>query len=335
MIHSISAQAELFEVTTDDFEVGVLDQPGSAAVGAAQTVAFSEVTSMDGDRWVFTSPQNRKRMVVYDPSSVSATGRLQARAVKATGEANATAPPVYFNGGLLLPLDNGQVVLVDPLTGDGKILPFQARVEGGVNVHWQRPAVIGNDAKQFVITDDRQKLYRVGIEDQPKPHLAGLAQAELEVEIISPLASAGDTVYGVVRGSGGDTVLSFAATDLSAGREWSLQGRVVWGPEPLGDVVLMASDREGLLCFETGQKQRWTAPLPYGAIAGRPLPHDGDFILTSVGGVAWRVSGEDGSEIQKNEIGEPLGGGAVPFGSRLLLSASDGTLHVVPALSGT
>jgi len=335
MIHSISAGAELFEVTTDDFQVGILDQPAAAAVGAVRTVAFSEATPMAGDRWAFTSPQDRKKMVVYDPKSVSATGRLQARAIKAAGDANATAPPVYFDGGLLLPLDNGQVVLVDPETGDGKILPFQARVEGGQKVQWHRPAVIGSDGKEFVIADNRQKLYRVGIKAQGQPHLAELAQAGLEVEIVSALAAAGDTVYGVVRGSGGDTVVSFAAADLSVGSEWALEGRIVWGPEPMGDVVLMASDKEGVLCFETGQKQRWTSPLTYGALAGRPLEQDSDFIFTSVGGVAWRVSSADGTELQKMELGEPLGGGAVPFGSRLLLSGSDGTLHVVSALSGT
>ena len=335
MIHSISAGAELFEVTTDDFQVGTLDEPAAVAIGAARTVAFSEATPMDGDRWAFTSPQDRKRMVVYDPKSVSATGRLQARAIKAAGDANSTAPPVYFDGGLLLPLDNGQVVLVDPETGDSKIQPFQARLEGGMKVQWRRPAVIGSDGKEFVIADNRQKLYRVGIKAQGQPHLAELAQAGLEVEIVSALAAAGDTVYGVVRGSGGDTVVSFAAADLSVGTEWALEGRIVWGPEPMGDVVLMASDQEGVLCFETGQKQRWTSPLTYGALAGRPLEQDSDFILTSVGGVVWRVSGADGTEIQKNELGEPLGGGAVPFGSRLLLSGSDGTLHVVSALSGT
>ena len=335
MIHSISAGAELFEVTTDDFQVGILDQPAAAAIGAVRTVAFSEAIPMAGVRWAFTSALDRKKMVVYDPKSVSATGRLQARAIKAAGDANATAPPVYFDGGLLLPLDNGQVVLVDPETGDSQILPFQARVEGGTKVQWHRPAVIGSNGKEFVIADNRQKLYRVGIKAQGQPHLAELAQAALEVEIVSALAAAGDTVYGVVRGSGGDSVVSFAAADLSVGSEWALEGRIVWGPEPMGDVVLMASDQEGVLCFETGQKQRWKSPLAYGALAGRPLKQDDDFILTSVGGVVWRVSGADGTELQKMELGEPLGGGAVPFGSRLLLSGSDGTLHVVPALSGS
>jgi hypothetical protein len=97
----------------------------------------------------------------------------------------------------------------------------------------------------------------------------------------------------------------------------------------------MASDQDGLLCFETGQKQRWKIPLPYGPLAGRPLQQGSDFVLTSVEGAVWLVSGADGTEIQKRELGEPLGGGAVRFDTRLLLPGSDGTLHVISALSGT
>ncbi len=335
VIHSISAQAELFEATSEVFQAKILDQPTLAAVGAARTVAFSEATPMENGRWAFSSPDDRKKIVVYDPNAVSASGRLQTRVVKAAGEANPTAGPVYFEGGLLLPLDNGQVVLVDPATGEGKVLPFQPNLEGGVKVHWRRAAVIGNDAKEFVIADDRRKLYRVGINNQDQPHLADLAQAELEVEITSALAAAGDTVYGVVRGPGGDTVLSFAASDLSVGREWPQEGRIIWGPEQLGDVVLMESDQEGLLCFETGQKQRWTSAMKYGALAGRPLQQGNDFILTSADGVVWLISGADGTESTKKELGEPLGGGAVEFDTWLLLPGSDGCLHVIPALSGT
>jgi outer membrane protein assembly factor BamB len=345
-IDCVSAQAELFEITSEAFQTGILDQMSVAAVGAARTVAFNEAIPMSDGRWALASPNDGRRVVVYDPNSVSTSGRLQARPLKAVGDANITTSPVYFSGGLLMPLDNGQVLLVDPETGDHKVLPFQARVEGGAKIRWHRPSVIGADAAEFVIGDGGRKLYRVGIKDQPKPHLSALAQAQLKVDIVSALASAGDTVYAVVRGSGSDTVVSFAAADLSVGSEWPLEGRVVWGPEQVGDVVLLASNQDGLLCFESGQKQRWKGRLDYGPPVARPLEQDNSFVFTSLSGVIWRVSSEDGSEAQKTDLGAPLGSIAVPFDGRnllsvpfgdrnLLLSGSDGTLHIIPALTGT
>ncbi len=346
-IHCVSAQAELFEVTGETIKSGILDQMTVAAVGAARTIAFNEAIPLSNGRWALASPGDRKRVVVYDPKSVSASGRLRARPLKATGDANVTASPVYFNEGLLMPLDNGQVALADPETGDDKVLPFQARIEAGTKVDWSKPAVVGDEGTEFVIEDGRRKLYRVGIKGGSQSHLSALAQAQLEVDLASALAAAGDTVYGVVRGSGSDTVISFAAADLSAGSEWPLEGRVVWGPEQVGGVVLLASDQDELLCFETGQKQRWKAKLDYGPPVARPLEQGNGFVLTSLGGVIWCVSKEDGSEVQKTDLGAPLGSGAVPFdggnmllavpfgASNLLLSGSDGTLHVVPALTGT
>ena len=331
-IHCITAEGELFEVTPETFQRGLLDQAATAAVGAARTAAFSEVVALDDGRWALTSPDDRKRVVIYDPSSVSRSGRLQARPLKAVGNAAVTAPPVSFAEGLLLALDNGQVLLVDPMTGANKILPFQAPMEGGAKVRWHRPAVVGGNAGEFVISDDRGRLYRIGIKDQPKPHLDPVAQAKVQVQIASPLAAARDTVYAVVRASASDTVVSFAASDLAAGTEWPLEGQVIWGPIQVGDVVLLASEQDGLLCFESGQKLRWKTPLSHGRPVGRPCVQDGDFILTSLEGTVWRASGKDGSEIAAADVGQPLGGTSVAFGSRLLLSSADGTLLVIPAI---
>jgi outer membrane protein assembly factor BamB len=331
-IHSVCAQAELFEVTADVFQTGHVDQVASAAVGAARGVPFDESIPMAAGRWALASPLERHRVVLYDPNAASATGRLIAQPLKAAGDAKVTATPVCCNGGLLLPLDNGQVELVDPGTGERKILPFQPRVEAGRKVQWRRPAVVGAEGKEFVVADDQGKLYRVGVKDQPQPHLAELAAAQLEMKIDLTLAAAGDAVYAVVRGPTADTVVAFATADLAAGKEWPLEGRVVWGPESVGAWVLVATDRQGLLCFEAGQKQRWTSPLAYGPLAGRPAVQDQDLILSSLSGVVWRISGNDGKELKKIELGEPLGSGPVAFGNRLLLAGADGTLLVISAL---
>jgi hypothetical protein len=119
---------------------------------------------------------------------------------------------------------------------------------------------------------------------------------------------------------------------LAAGKEFPLEGRVAWGPETLDDLVLVATDRQSLLAFEAGQKQGWTSPLAYGPLVGRPLQVNGNLVLASLSGTVWMISGQDGKELAKVDVGEPLGAGPVAFGTRLLLSAADGTLLVIGAL---
>jgi outer membrane protein assembly factor BamB len=128
--------------------------------------------------------------------------------------------------------------------------------------------------------------------------------------------------------------------DLSAAKEWELEGRVVWGPERIADLVLVASDSEGLIGLEAGAAQRWISPLPFGPLAGSPLVVDDTVVLASVGGTLWRVSARTGQQIpwekaeggnqprDQFEVNEPLAAGPVAWGRRLLLAGRDGTLYV-------
>ena len=213
------------------------------------------------------------------------------------------------------------------------MLPFQSPIEAGSKVAWRGAAVVGADRQAFVIADSRKQLFRVGIKPGASPHLEQLAQNQLDVEIVSPLAACGEAVLGVVREQQRDKFVVFTVADLSAGQDFPIEGRVVWGPEAVGNVVLAATDREQLLCFEAGPKQRWASKLAYGPLAGPPRLQENDLILASQSGVVWRMTLSDGSETGKTEIGEPLRGGPVAYLSRLLVPGSDGTLHVIPALT--
>lgn len=331
MIYAVSSQAELFDVTEDALlKTHRLDKPAVSVAGTARTVAFDEAIALDNGRWALASDLDRSQIILYNPKSATPSGRLLGKSVKGASEATVTARPVYGLGGLLIALDNGQVTLMDLDTGEAT-MAFQPYVEAGSKTQWRRPTVL--NSSEFAVVDDSRKVYRVGIKDQPKPHLEPLAQAELEVDVTSPLAAAGDTIYGVVRGPSTDTVISLVAADLSAGTEWTLEGRVTWGPEPVGEAVMLATDKEGLICFEAGQTQRWISKLPYGPLAGLPLEDQGGYILASTSGMVWRVSGADGSEISKVDVGEPLGLGAAAFGTaQLLVSGADGTLFIIGML---
>ena len=334
-IYAVSAQAELFEiaVTQEALQAGRLDQPIAAAVGAARTVAFPTAIGLDGGVWALTSGQDRSQLVIFNPQAPANGGRLDARKIRAAGEAQIAGPVWPFGGGLLVPLDNGQLAVIDPLTGENKSLPFQSPIEAGSKVTWCGAAVVGTERQAFVIADSRKQLFRVGIKPGSSLHLEQLAQNQLDVEIVSPLAACGEAVLGVVRGPQQDKIVVFAVKDLSAGQDFPIEGRVLWGPEAVGDVVLAATDRQQLLCFEAGPKQRWAIKLAYGPLAGPPRLQEHDLMLASQSGMVWRIALADGSETGKTDIGEPLSAGPVPFASRLLVPGSDGTLHVIPALT--
>ena len=90
------------------------------------------------------------------------------------GGAAITCTPIAFQGDLLVPLDKGEVHLIDPATGRGKLLPFQPRLEPGEKLTWLRPTVVGSDGREFIIANDRREIFRIGIKDKPKPFLTTL-----------------------------------------------------------------------------------------------------------------------------------------------------------------
>ncbi len=98
----------------------------------------------------------------------------------------------------------------------------------------------------------------------------------------------------------------------------------------VGDRVLMATDDDQLYCLDSNQVLVCKVKLPYGRLAGAPLPaDDGEYILASAGGVVWRVKADSGAELAKIETGYPLATGPVRLGDQLLVGGSDGCLHTV------
>ncbi|MCA9226246.1 MAG: hypothetical protein KDA47_11570, partial [Planctomycetales bacterium] len=63
---------------------------------------------------------------------------------------------------------------------------------------------------------------------------------------------------------------------------------------------------------------------------------DGDTLLfASVSGEVWRVDAASGQELGATQLGEPLASGPALFNTRVLLSGSDGVLHVIPKPTAT
>ena len=332
-IDAISMQAELSEVTQTVLQAGVLDEAAAVARGAARTGTFNRALPLGDDQWALANDSDPGRIVLYRPQAATAEARLTLRPLRVAGDATVTAPPVFYQQGLLVPLDNGQVALVHPTSGEPVTLPFQAPIASDAKTHWLQPAVMG---EYFVIADQDGQVYRVGVEETPEPHLEAIAQTDRQGPIAGALAAAGDTVYAIVREDTADTILSLAAEDLAAGERWPLDGRVVWGPYAVGDAVLLATDGGQLMCLAAGQQLRWTRDLPDGLPISRPLEQDGHLIMAAAGGTVWRVAAEDGREIARRKVGEPLAAGPVlfptPTRQLLLLAGTDGTLHLIPAL---
>ena len=189
---------------------------------------------------------------------------------------------------------------------------------------WSPAAVVGDN--EVLLAEGHTGLYRIGIQSQPKPHLAALAQVDLAEPLISPLAVLGKMVYAV---DAAESLVSFELPDLNAGQPRPLAARSVWGPGRVGDYVLLATDDDQLHCLDANRKVVWQVTLAYGPLAGAPLAIDGHYVLAATSGVIWRVEPATGKELGKIETGQPLGTGPVPLGDGLVVGGHDGCLYTL------
>ena len=204
--------------------------------------------------------------------------------------------------------------------------PFQPRLEAGAELDWITPVAIGE--REAVLVDAKlRKMYRIGLQDEPQPHLAALAEAVATKPVVEPLAVLGETVY---LGDADGGLNAFALPALGRGGEQSLGSRCAWGPARVGDALLLSTDDNQLLCLDAKGKRRWKTALEYGPLAGAPL-RGGRRLRAWPRGAgsfgAWTP--RSGKTLAKVDLRCPLGTGPVALGGQLIVAGHDGTLYEV------
>jgi outer membrane protein assembly factor BamB len=240
------------------------------------------------------------------------------------------APAALWGTSAVAPQSSGRVELLSIATGRPAALPFLPALSPSEFPAWTRPAVLA-DGSAFVIGDGRQMLYRVALKEQPRANLAAAKEQPFDQPLTGGLVTAQDTVYGLVKGPTGDTLVAIDPQSLTQSAKWPLSGRALFAPESAAGKVFIASEADGLLCLDAGQKLLWQKPLAHGPLAGPPVAGSpGELLLNFQDGTLARISAESGDELAARPLGEPLGRAACVVGEQAVVSTSDGVLLITP-----
>lgn len=319
-ILSVSSGGLLYAIAPNQFN-GCVDQ---AADRGGPALSFDQATSLPDGRWVFLHSARPDQLLICDPKQTA--GRMRVVPMKLSGAPTALAQP--FANGILLALDSGEVVVLDPDKGLPAVQPFQPPVDATAKIKWCRPAIL-KSGREFVIADHQQNIYRVGMKSGTPPSLMQLKAGGLGGPVGSQIAAVGDLVFVPLRLATADTIVAVQTSDLKTVKEIPLSGRVTWGPETVGEVALVVTDQEGLICLNDKGEQLWQSPLQNAAVSGPPLLVEQQLILTTTRGTILRIAAASGQEVARGELGQPLGRGALAFNGRLLLTGTDGALHLI------
>ncbi len=232
--------------------------------------------------------------------------------------------PVLTDRGLLVADSAGQVLLLDPKSGERLATPYLMPLSPGhpLERSWST-AIPGKP--EALLTDGGKRIFRVGLKDKSSTRLTALAEDSLAKPLDSQPAVLGQTAFAPdVDGE----MAAINVTDLKTVKSFSLAGSVQSGPYRVGDSVLAATDRE-LFCFDGKPELTWKKPLPDGAPAQGFLQQGAEVVLASMTGTIWRVDLKTGDQHGKLGLDEPLTTAPVAVGKQLVVAAADGTLLFV------
>ncbi|MHB8867125.1 MAG: hypothetical protein ACYC6N_32585, partial [Pirellulaceae bacterium] len=333
-VDAVTARGRLFQIAPADFERSVMTAATSTAVTDERlTLALVDPRDVGNGEWSFASQPDYNQVVFYQPGPQDRGLRLLTLPVP-IGEA--TLPPVPFAGGLLVPLKDGTIVSLDPVSGGPRAQAFHPAVTTGMDTQWNPPAVLEaagaddragpDNGQEFCIASAGGLMYRVGLRNNSQ--LTELASRQVDTPLVGPLAALGAACYATVRSGTTDTVMELALADLATVQQWPLSARLQWGPYRVGDCILLATDTE-LICFDGAPQPRWKMGLEHVPLVGQALLRDSHLFLAAADGFLLRIDPVSGTVLAAVDIGEPLASGPVVYGDRLLVAGQSGVVFVV------
>ncbi|GIW92620.1 MAG: serine/threonine protein kinase [Pirellulaceae bacterium] len=287
--------------------------------------SFEDVVPLGDGRVMFFSRAGRG--LLYDPNEPE----KQPQFVQFTLSAPAArVPPLLMADHLVVPLQSGEITALSPTGTGAKLLPFQPPLKPGSSVQWLPPVRIAEETDEFVIADDQQRLFRIGIIDTGGRRLTSLAQASLEENLVGRLAVLPKAILGVSSRSDADALWRFEIGSLRSSQPQTLPGRVVWGPFGFGDVALLAlataSQQIELMAVNDNLQSQWTVPLPHGPPVGAVSLSDSELLLATAEGWLGRLQLSNGQMGGEVALTEPATGQPLVAGNSVWIPGSVGSL---------
>ncbi|MEK0425520.1 MAG: hypothetical protein RJB11_1611 [Planctomycetota bacterium] len=324
---AVTSQAATFDVPDAAFAtetVGLKPTMSIENMGRNQrSMTFSNpIPLADGRNLLLNSAQGSQMLLIDPARKTSSTSKL---VVLDLAGSYPVAEAITVGNSILVPLENAQLLLLDPETGKQIGTAFQPTISAGERPVWMNPVLLG-DKQSVVIADQRRNLYKLSTGKQ----LRLLNAQPLERGIKGRIDAIHDVVVGLSPGPSGDFLDFYESGEFKKIGSLNFEGRFAWGPYTASSdsqaIGLALSDIEGLVAFSSQGKLLWSQPMPQTVLVGKPIFDGSDILIASTTGELIRVSASDGKVIAKTTAGEPISGTPVITPKGLLVPGDEGTI---------
>ena len=324
---TVTSQAATFNVSGDAFateNIGLKPTLSIENMGRNQrSMTFANPIPLADGRSLLLNSAQGSQMLLVDPARKStSTSKL---VVLDLAGSYPIAESIAVGSSVLVPLENAQLMMLDPENGKPIGTPFQPTISAGERPIWMNPVLL-SDKQSVVIADQRRNLYKLSTGKQ----LRLLNAQPLERGIKGRIDVINDVAVGLSPGPSGDFLDFYECGEFKKIGTLNFEGRFAWGPYTASNgsqsIGLALSDIEGLVAFNSEAKQLWNIPMPQTVLVGKPILDESDILLASTTGDLIRVSMADGKLVAKTSAGEPIAGTPLITPEGLLVPGDEGTV---------
>jgi outer membrane protein assembly factor BamB len=326
-IVAVTSQAATFNLADDAFvkdNLGLKPTMSIENMGRNQrSMTFANpIPLADGRSLLLNSAQGSQMLLVDPARKTNTTSKL---VVLDLAGSYPISEAITVGNSILVPLENAQLVLLDPENGKQIGTAFQPTISAGERPVWMNPVIL-SDKQSVVIADQRRNLYKLSTGKQ----LRLLNAQPLERGIKGRIDVIDDVAVGLSPGPSGDFLDFYECGEFKKIGSLNFEGRFSWGPYAASNgsqaIGLALSDIEGLVAFNSEGKLLWSQPMPQTVLVGKPIFDDSDILLASTTGELLRVSAADGKLVAKTTAGEPISGTPVVTPKGLMVPGDEGTV---------
>lgn len=321
-IYAVTSQAALYQVRSSDMQGDSTLQPVENAGRSGVAQRFQQPLDAGDGRFVMLNQESAEQLALLDPSR--SREKLRVVTLSVPVGAKAEAGSLMMAGGLLLPLDNGRVTLLDIETGMTLGSAFQPPTRPGQKVRWTTPVASPADPEQLLICDDSPTLFRLRVGEQ----IRELSSTKLSQQMLGPAAAAGSNWLAAAGGAAGDLLITYSTTTLEETGRQMMGSRIAFGPVAMGDFVVLQTADGKLHRVGADAQIQWSIEIPSGQPAAPPIIKDGTMYVTGADGWVLAVNPETGEINGQIEIGQPLAGNPLIAGSQMLVPGAEGIIFV-------
>ncbi|HEU5115133.1 MAG TPA: PQQ-binding-like beta-propeller repeat protein, partial [Isosphaeraceae bacterium] len=240
------------------------------------------------------------------------------------------ARPVFWGPDLFVPGLDGRAYLVNPETGSAQAEPYVPAFDTDEPTRWRAPVFL-DDA--VLLANQAGQVRRLARVTEPRLRLDVVGEVvDLKSTLESDPATTTDAVIVVTEDG---RVRSLAGRDLSSLGAWNLEVPRALGPLALKEHAFLVDKAGGVMAFGADGDRIWATDLRDEPPVGPPVILDGEVWFLSRNGALQKRSLEDGSSLDRYDLGLLPSGGLVIVGSEVVVQAAPGTVRLLKPTDGS